>query len=226
VSGEAAAEDLLEALSAEQRAELEALGAPRRYARGQPIFYVGQVPDDVVVVHSGRVKVSRPTRDGREVVLAFRGAGALLGELGVIDGRPRVASVIPLEPVEAIAIPGPAFRGFLERHPSAALALLGLLARRLRDADAKRQESASLDALGRVGSRLLELCERYGEDAGDGAIAITLPITQDELAGWTGASIEAVGRALATMRGLGWVQTRRREITVVRPDALRAITEP
>lgn len=219
-------EDLIDVLDDAQRAELLALGSPRRYAKGQAIFHVDQVPDGVVIVRSGRVKVSRITRDGKEVVLAFRGVGALLGEMGVIDGLPRVANVVPVEDVEVTAIRGPVFRSFLEQHPKVALDMMAVLARRLRDADVKRLESASLDALGRVGSRLLELCERYGDDAGEGAISITLPISQDELAGWTGASLESVGRALATMRGLGWVSTKRREITVLNPDAIRAITEP
>jgi CRP/FNR family transcriptional regulator, cyclic AMP receptor protein len=74
--------------------------------------------------------------------------------------------------------------------------------------------------MGRVAHRLLELCDRFG-DLEDGSVRIALPLSQEELAGWTGSSIESVGRALHTMRALHWITTRRREIRVLDVDALR-----
>jgi CRP-like cAMP-binding protein len=70
---------------------------------------------------------------------------------------------------------------------------------------------------------LLELCERFGRVADD-RIEIHLPISQDELAGWAGASIESVGRALQSMRRLGWIETGRRAITVLDREGLRGVT--
>ncbi len=75
-----------------------------------------------------------------------------------------------------------------------------MVSRRLRDADSKRAEFAAFDTVGRVASRLLELAERFGENAGGNGILITLPLTQEELAGWTGSSREAVSKALSTLR--------------------------
>ena len=112
------------------------------------------------------------------------------------------------------------FVAFLEEHPSASLALVRVLSQRLRDADAKRIEFAALNTLGRVAHRLLELCDRFGDPDGDD-IRIALPLSQEELAGWTGSSLESVGRALQTMRALHWIATRRREIRVLDLDALR-----
>lgn len=192
----------------------------RRFARGQALFHEGQLPDRVVLMQSGCVKVTCTTTTGREIVLAFRGPGELVGELAAIDDEPRSATIVAVESVEALTLTPRDFLAFLETHPAASLALVRVLSRRLRDADAKRIEFASLNTLGRVAHRLLELCDRFG-DPEDGAIRIALPLSQEELAGWTGSSLESVGRSLQTMRALHWITTRRREIRVVDPDALR-----
>jgi CRP-like cAMP-binding protein len=212
--------DMLDAAAAE--AIRERAGS-RKFARGQALMHVGQVPHDVLVLRSGRVKVSAATESGRQILLAFRGPGDLVGELAALDERPRSASIAALEPVEALALTHEQFRALLEQHPSAAMALLRVLSDRLRDADAKRVQIAGYTALGRVAFCLLELCERFGE-AEDGAVDILLPLSQEELAGWAGSSLESVARALQTMRGLGWIETRRRAIRVLDRDALKTAT--
>ncbi len=78
----------------------------------------------------------------------------------------------------------------------------------------RRIEFASAQTHGRVAARLLELADRHGEPDGE-AIVITLPISQEELAGWTGSSREAVAKALATLRDLDLIRTERRRITVL-----------
>ena len=76
------------------------------------------------------------------------------------------------------------------------------------------------DTLGRVSARLVELCDVHGEPEGS-SVRVTLPITQDELAGWTGASLESTAKALRSLRSLGWISTRRRAIEVHDLAALR-----
>ena len=71
-----------------------------------------------------------------------------------------------------------------------------------------------------MAARLVELAERYGEPAARG-LRIGLPLSQEELAGWTGSSREAVSKALQTLRNVGWVVTERRRITVLDLEALR-----
>jgi CRP-like cAMP-binding protein len=195
----------------------------RSYARGQALMHAGQVPHDVLVLQSGRVKVSGTTDAGREILLAFRGPGDLVGELSALDEQPRSASIVALEAVEALALSHDQFRAVLAQHPSASLALLRVLSDRLRDADAKRVQFAGYTTMGRVAFCLLELCDRFGE-AEEGAVEIDLPLSQEELAGWAGSSLESVGRALQQMRGLGWIETRRRAIRVLDRDALQGAT--
>ena len=205
------------------KAELEALvsrGHPRRYRRGAPLFHEGDAAGSVVVVRSGRVKVSSYTADGKEVVLAVREPGELLGELSAIDGEPCSATATALETVEACLVAAADFRSFLEERPRVAFALLEMVSGKLRDADRKRIEFGAYDTAGRVARRLVEMAERFGEPA-RGAVRITLPLSQQELAGWTGASREAVSKALQQLRGQGFIETARRGITVCDVDGLR-----
>jgi CRP/FNR family transcriptional regulator, cyclic AMP receptor protein len=214
-------EQLADVLADDDLAALVARGTPRTFSRGQALLHVGQLPDRVLLIREGRVKVETTTPQGRSVVLAVRGPGELVGELSALDEQPRSASLVALEQVDALTFSHHDFRAFLLERPSAALALLGMLSRRLRDADAKRIEYAAAGTLERVAARIVEMCERFGEE-GDGAIEISLPLSQEELAGWTGSSVESVGRALQTMRSLAWIETSRRRIRVLKLDALRS----
>ncbi len=174
----------------------------------------------MLVVLSGRVKLVTVTRDGHEVVLGVREPGDLIGEMSALDGEHRTATAIALEPVEARAIRVPDFIAFLASAPDAALALARLLCARLRDADRKRAEYLALDTLGRVAARLVELAERFGSPTVDG-IVVDVQITQEDLAGWTGSSREAVIKALRKLRELGLITTGRRSITVLDLAELR-----
>ena len=198
-SGTFTAGEFMARLRPTDRDELTARSRARRWPAGASLFLEGEQSSTVVVIATGRVKVFRLTEDGEEIVLAVRGPGALLGELSAIDGLPRSASVAALEPVVAHVMRVEAFRDFLDTHAQVAVALLHLVVERLRDADRKRVEFAAYDTSARVAQRIVELAERFGEPDAQGT-RITVALSQDELAGWVGASREAVAKALRALR--------------------------
>ncbi|WP_327107162.1 Crp/Fnr family transcriptional regulator [Nonomuraea glycinis] len=210
--------EFLAMLTPEDIEVVRAAGRPRRWERGTTVMSEGDTSDWVLVLTDGRVKVSSHTSSGTEVVLAVRGPGALLGEMSAIDGSPRSATVTALEPIAGIAIRD--FTGFLQEHGRIAVLLMQLVTGRLRDADRKRIEYGAFDTTGRVATRLLELAERYGEKT-NGGVRVALPLSQDELAGWTGASREAVSKALRTLRDRGLIETGRRRVVVHDMEGLR-----
>jgi CRP/FNR family cyclic AMP-dependent transcriptional regulator len=146
--------------------------------------------------------------------------GDLLGELAFIDGEPRMATVTALEPVQALVAPSSALRRHLETTPRVAVVLLEIVARRFQASSVKRAQFGVADTMGRLAARILELTERYGEPEDDG-IAVVSPLSQEDLAAWTGASRAGVAEALRAMRELGWIQTERRRILVREVGALR-----
>ena len=209
------------ALTPEEVDDLLQRGVRRTFRRGAFLMTEGEASDHVIVVLNGRAKISSYTAEGKEVVLAVRGPGDLLGELSAFDGEPRLATVSALEQIEALIIPSERFTRFLEDHPRVAVLLLQMLTHRLRDSARKQVEYGAYDTPGRVARRLLELVERYGQAEGP-SVRISLSLTQDELAGWTGSSREAVSKALREFRDRGWVTTGRRSIVVLDVDALKS----
>lgn len=214
--------DFLGALSDDERDAFRAAGRVRRYSRGQAVFHEGDDPGGVIAILGGRAKVSATGVAGREVVLRFAGEGELVGELSAIAGRPRTATVTALDELEAVAMRTAEFRRFVEEHPRVAPLVFERLVHLLADADRQLVDFATRDVTARIAGRLIELAETSGE-AADGAVRITLPLSQDELGAWAGASREAVARSLHLLRELGWVETRRREIRILNADGLRSL---
>ncbi|GGT35269.1 Crp/Fnr family transcriptional regulator [Nonomuraea spiralis] len=210
--------EFLSMLTAEEIEALRAAGRPRRWDRGTTVITEGDTADWVLVLTHGRVKVSSHTSSGTEVVLAVRGPGALLGDMSAVDGSPRSATVTALEPVQGFVVRD--FSSFLAAHGRIAVLLMQLVVGRLRDADRKRVEYGAFDTTGRVATRLLELADRYGEQTTTG-VRVALPLSQDELAGWTGSSREAVSKALRTLRDRGLIETGRRRVVIHDVEGLR-----
>ena len=207
-------------LETEEIDAIRSRGGLRRFPRGTILFHEGETPDRVLLLMSGRVKVSTVSREGHETMLAVRGPGDLLGELSAVDGDARSATVAALEAVEAHTMSTEDFRAVLVEHGRISLLLLDMLSRKLRDADRKRMEFGAYDTVGRVASRLIEMADRFGVEH-PGEVRLSLPISQEELAGWVGSSREAVSKALRQMREDGWIETGRKTVTLLDADALR-----
>jgi CRP-like cAMP-binding protein len=183
-----------------------------RFRRGQAIFTQGDRAERVFVIERGWVLITSMAPGGREIVLGLRGPGDVIGDLSALDGAPRSASAVAVGEVEATVAPSSALTRALS-DAGTAMDLLRVLASRLRDADRKRLEFAALDTLGRVAWRLQELSERFGEQTADG-IEVELPLSQEQLASWCGASREATVKALAALRMLGCIATGRRSVLI------------
>jgi len=194
-----------DALTPTDRAALAEAGTVRQYGAGEALLLQGQPLDRVLVVLRGRVKVVATAVDGTEVMLALRGAGDLVGEVATVQETEGAASVIALEPASARQLTTVEFRRFLDRHPGAALALIRVLAGRLRDADRQRVQYAATTVLERLAAALVDLAERYGEPVADRAVRIELRLTRSDLATMVAASPESVDRAWRTLRERGMV---------------------
>ena len=213
---------LLGLLAPEDRADLLAVGRHHRYRQGAHIVVQGDHRDTVFVLLDGRVKITLDTPEGREIVLAVDGPGDLLGEFEAIDvdGGPRTAGNIALEPVECLVFTGDEFRGFLDAHPRVAVVLLRWIIHRLQVADRRRAESGSLDVAHRLARFLVELGDQQGRTHEQG-MDIEIPLTQEELASLIAASRDSVVRALTSLRNRGLITTARRKLTITDVDGLR-----
>jgi CRP/FNR family cyclic AMP-dependent transcriptional regulator len=188
--------------------------------RGTEILRAGAAGEEVVLVLAGRVRVAAFGADRREVVLALRGPGELIGEMAAFGAGRRTATGVAVDDVEAGFLHAEELASYLRERPDAAIVMIRMLVRRLGEATRDVVDLATRDSLGRVAKRLVELSSEHGVAAASGT-RIELSLTQDELARWTGATRETVSRALRLMRQLGWVATDHKTITVLDPAALR-----
>lgn len=208
-------------LPAPLRRELLSTGHERAFGAGSYLVLQGDPSAYVLVLVSGRVKVVFESPQRERLLLALRGPGDVIGDLSAVGGEDvrRSATVEAMEPVSARMLGAEEFNSFLRRHSEAGFALLRDVRDRLLNAERLRVEAVNFDTMARVTRQLAQLAERYGSPGSDGSVQ--LRVSQQELAGWVGASRESVGRAMRSLRNRGYVSTRYRTILVMDLAALR-----
>ncbi len=212
------AEGFLAGLSVDERSALAALGHRRQYPAGQVLFFEGDEGRDVIVLLDGNVKVVTTAASGREVILDVINRDELIGEMSAIDGQARSATAIALTPVGVLVVQTPDFLSFLEHHGAAATALVQLIVARLRHSSQRQLEFGTSDALGRISACMLRMLDRYGDH--DAVLHVKIPLSQHEIAAMTGLSREAVVKGLRSLRALGWIDLRARDLTVLDHEAM------
>jgi CRP-like cAMP-binding protein len=156
----------------------------------------------VIVLESGSTLVTLAGANGERALLAVRGAGELLGELAVLDARPRTASVIAAETCHVRIVPAAEFLAFVEQHDLLAPLLRHAIAR-VREAETVRLELATAPVPARLASALGRLVRSASATASE----LSVRLTQTELAQMIGASRNAVGTAIKAWRERGWLDT-------------------
>jgi len=200
--------------------ELAQVCLQRTYRRGQFLWYEGDPGDYLVVIVRGLVKVTVTSPRGDEMLLVTLGPSEVVGELSVIDGGARSASVVALTPTTGIVIGRAPLIALMQRSPELLDVLLrsmGALVRRLTE---RATDLVFLDLAARVAKLLLREAERRSGEQRQGAL-VDLGLTQTELAQMVGASRPAVNRVLQSLAARGSISINGHEITINNPTALR-----
>jgi len=210
-------------LSDLEPAELERIAQvaiPRSFPKGARVFHEGDTSDACYLIRSGEVRVTREHPDGRAIALATLGPGELVGELAMIDGDVRSASVEALTDLELLAVSAADMRGLLERNAQITAKLVVALARRLREANERISRQSFQTVPSRVAGVLAQLVSEESADRRrDG---VTIRMNQADLAQLAGTSRESVSRFLAVLERAGVVRVGRGRVTVLEPHRLRA----
>jgi CRP/FNR family transcriptional regulator, cyclic AMP receptor protein len=189
-------ESLLAALPTELSQSLFAKARPLLVKADQTLFVAGDEGDGCYRVEEGLLKASIAAPAGGERILAILGPGSVVGELSMIDGGPRSASVTALRDSKLSFVGRTAFEAFGQVRPDLYRHLATLLARRLRDTDEALVATNFLSVKGRVGRALLNIAEAFGHDVGQGRIVIRQKVSQSDLAAMAGVARENVSRVL------------------------------
>lgn len=209
-------------LTPADQAALSAAGYPRSWPSGDIIALQGDPSGSMLVILRGWVKISLANDRGDTAPLAARGPGDIIGELGPITGIPRTATMQAIDDVSALIVPRDHLRAVLRRSPHIAEELMRSAALRLQQSDRLRLESGGSDFTARLAALLVELALQCAPDATEDT-RVDLPFMQEELASFARVSRSTLIRGLDELRKLGFVQTGRRKITVVRLQNLRRV---
>lgn len=211
---------LFNAVRAEELATLAGRLRRRSFRRGEVIIHRGDPAGALHIIRGGRVKITLPSEEGDETVLALLGEGTCFGEVAALDGGPRSATVTAVEPTETLSLLRDDLLSFARESPDFALALITTLAARLRRADEWLEDAYFQDLDTRMARRLLELADDHGRETAQG-IEVDFPLTQSDLAGMLGATRVSVNRLLGVYQDARLITLGRGTFTILKPDTLR-----
>lgn len=191
----------------------------RTYTKNSIVFQEGQRARQLYVLWSGQARVCRVNDAGQEITVAICSEGDVLGEMALLDGGRRSATVITMTRSELLLLHRDDFLRCLAAHDSVSMHVIQVLCERLRATTSRTGQLAYLDVEQRLSHLLVDLCRRHGTASPPG-IRIDVRLTQGDLATLLGTSRESVNRALATFRARGLVRQRGMRLIVTDPAAL------
>jgi CRP/FNR family transcriptional regulator, cyclic AMP receptor protein len=200
----------LETLSDEVLREIGARGQLRKFQKNVAIIQEGDVGDSLYIVLAGKVKVYASDENGREVVIDIFGPGEYVGEM-VLDGGPRSASVMTMEPSTFAVVSRADLRQYIVEHPDSAIYLISKLIKRTRKATNNIKSLALMDVYGRVAKLLLNLAVEDG-----GKLVVPEKLTHQEIAERIGSSREMIGRIMKDLATGGYIEVRDRMIVMTK----------
>jgi CRP-like cAMP-binding protein len=207
-------------LSEHELERIASVAIPRSFPKGVRVFHEGDSSDACYIVRAGDLRVTREHSDGRAIALATLGPGDIFGELAMIDGGTRSASVETLSDSELLALPASDVRRVVAENGDIAAKLIIAITRRLRETNERVARQSFQTVPSRVAGVLAQL---IAEDAiPEDRQGITVRMTQADLAQLAGTSRESVSRFLATLERAGVVAVGRGRVTVLMPRRLRS----
>ncbi len=185
--------------------KISKLGIRKSFKKDSVVLFEHETGSALFVIIEGKVKVSRVSDDGKEVILTILGDSDFFGEMAILDGLSRSANVTAMEDSELFIIQRSEFLELLQVHPEVSVALLQELTQRLRSADMKIKSLSLKDAEGKVATVILQLADDVGKIK-QGTVEIEKLPFQHDLANMAGTSRETISRTLHTFAKKGLVE--------------------
>jgi len=195
----------------------------REIPRRQVIYLPGDPGETLYFINGGRVKCSKVTRDGKELTLAYRGAGQMFGELAVIDGAPREEMAEAMKNAIITEVPVELFKELLLADADLGFRFATTIGERRKALETKLEHLVFKDVQAKLAALLLELGDEYGVET-DGGVQIGLKITHQEMANLIGSTRETISLTLAQFKKKSLINMNGRTVIVLDHEGLRAVT--
>ncbi|MCH2169226.1 Crp/Fnr family transcriptional regulator [Myxococcota bacterium] len=201
---------------------IAAVTTTRKLSSREELFHKGDQGSQVYVVCTGRLKILTTSMDGDNVVFNTVGPGEVIGEMALITGAPRNATVTAVEPCELLVIDRRDFLAFVRSHPDTAIQLLVILANRLRGVSELVEDTLFLNLPPRLAKKLTSYAERYGESTPQG-IRIDLKLSQEEWGDLVGTTRESINKQMRTWASDGLISVERGYVIIHRMEEMERI---
>lgn len=190
----------------------------------QRLFHKGDAGTEAYFIFKGRVQVSAPSMNGKEMIFGILGPGCLVGEVSVLTGNPRTATVAALEPTTISALKRTVLFSLMVQHPEIAFYLSRTLAERLEHTSDLLEDIVFLNLGPRLAKRLLALAATFGKKTSKG-LSVDLPLCQHDLGAMVGASRESINKQLRIWESRGIVSLQQGYLILDDPKYLRRLFE-
>jgi CRP-like cAMP-binding protein len=217
--------EFFSALPADIAARLLDRAAAVKLNPDQTLFIAGDAGDGCYLIDDGLLKVELASEGGIQRILAILRPGSVVGELSLIDGRPRSASVSALRASKLRFISRAAFDELVGRDAASLRAVAALLATRLRDTNAALASSNFMPVKGRMAVALVALAEGFGQTVGPGRTLVKVRLSQGDIAAMAGVSRETASRVLNDWLRRGTVSRLAGYYCIEAMDAIAAAAE-
>jgi CRP/FNR family transcriptional regulator, cyclic AMP receptor protein len=198
------------------------LGTRKVFKKDSVILFEHETGSALFVIIEGKVKVSRVSDDGKEVILTILSESDFFGEMAILDGLARSANVTAMEDSELFIIQRMEFLGLLHEHPEVSVALLQELTQRLRSADMKIKSLSLKDAEGKVATVILQLADDLGKIR-QGTVEIEKLPFQHDLANMAGTSRETISRTLHSFAKKGLVELDGSKLRIINYEKFKEL---
>lgn len=188
----------------------------------EAVFHQGDYGREMYIIAGGRLKISVVSADGKELSFFILKKGDIFGELALLDGERRSATVTAIEPCKLLVLHHRDFRGLLEKHHQIGLRLLSILAGRVRATTGLYENSVFIEIPGRLAACLLDLAHEHGVDTGDG-LRLDLKLSQYELGTLVNASRESVNKQLKAWQSQGVIRFVDGRLLIPEPHILESL---
>ena len=210
---------LFEGLEPQALSDLDTITPTRFAPKGRLLYLPGDHSEAVFFLASGRVKISRLSDHGKELILEIVEPGGSFGEAGALDDKTRETVAEVLEPSALFAVPAKAFRATLKRNPSLLMKLTKSMGRRQQRLEKRLMDVVYKNAPQRLADLLLELSENYGVRDSRG-ILLRIKLSQSALGNLLGVSREIVNHTFSGLKRRGVITVAEGRVIIQNPEAL------
>jgi CRP-like cAMP-binding protein len=214
--------ELFSDLTEKQLEGVAQVARQKALARKEELFHKGDEGSQIYIIAKGKLKALTTSVDGDDVVFSIMGPGEVLGEVALLGGTPRTATITAIESSDLLVIDRRDFMSFLKSHPDISVKLLYVIAQRLKRVSELVEDTLFLNLPLRFAKKLSALARVYGDRIDDG-VRVDLKLSQEEWGDLVGATRESINKQVRQWTEAGFVRVEKGYIVILEPKELEKL---